>query len=108
MTSGRRWRPPTLAGRVGRATTTPAATAWQLSDNIRSVLKRADRDIVYVALGSGNTRQAMIIMLKIAVQQRLTLPESLISELDKWLRGYADDRAEEPIHCLLEQARSIR
>jgi len=83
-------------------TVTPEATlAWALADAVSGCFAAPDHLGIYIALGAGESYEAIEQMLDIAVCRRHPLPATLIGALAAWLDCYVGNEQEPRIRSLL-------
>lgn len=78
-----------------------AQLAWLLVDAVGSCLSGDERTRFFVQLGSGESRLALEGILSAIVDSRAKLPVAVLSELTRWLRGYAGSPIEPRLQQLL-------
>jgi hypothetical protein len=64
--------------------------AWTLAASAKDHLDTAERNLIYVALGSGDTYSAIRRLISVAVRERVPLPQNLIDALQDWNSAHHD------------------
>jgi hypothetical protein len=80
--------------------------AWALARAESPGLKRADRNLIYAEIGSGETYSAIVRLLINAVRRGLPLPTDVVSDARRWVSGYLGTPDEPRLRRLLEDVQS--
>ena len=64
------------------------AVAWALAAAARTHLSRADADRIYIAIGIGETFEAIDALLTAIAQHRVPLGHDVVSTVASWLDCY--------------------
>jgi hypothetical protein len=75
--------------------------AWELADEIGSLLADRERAQLYATIGAGHSFTAIETLLQIIARQRLTLSFELVAKIADWLDAYAHSDDAPRLHELL-------
>jgi hypothetical protein len=64
--------------------------AWTLAASVKDHLDAQERNLIYMALGSGDTYSAIRGLISAAVRERVWLPRNLINALLDWQSAHDD------------------
>jgi len=79
--------------------------AWALAEAAKPHLSTAERDDVYVAIGTGENFAAIRQLITWIVAKRIALPGVLLEWCTTWLRDYVGHEDEHHLHHLIEYIR---
>jgi hypothetical protein len=82
--------------------------AWSLADATQVWLTDHDRTMMFVELGCGEHHLAIERILSAVMSNGMTLPETTLESLTRWLDGYANGLEESGLRTMVTAARSHR
>ena len=79
------------------------ALAWELVAAARPHLSRAEADHIYIAIGIGETFDAIDALITAIARERIPVGEALAATVSAWLDCYLGQNAEPRLHQLIAE-----
>lgn len=80
------------------------AVAWELAAVARPHLNRVDADRIYIAIGVGDTFEAIDALLTVIARDRIPLDRDVVAAVVSWLDCYRGQEAAARLRRLLAEA----
>lgn len=80
-----------------------ADLAWQVAAEITTHLTRDEKSAVYLTIGCDDILKAIVDMLTLAQNSRISLSNKTLGSITRWLDGYIGSAEEPVIRKLLTQ-----
>jgi hypothetical protein len=77
--------------------------AWALADAAKPYLNAAERSVVYVSIGIGETFAAIKGLMTSAAGKRIALPVDVVQRCHRWLDVHIGHEDQEYLRALVEQ-----
>lgn len=78
--------------------------AWELAGAARPYLNRVDADRIYIAIGVGDTFEAIDALLTAIARDRIPLDRDVVATVVSWLDRYHGQEAAARLRRLLAEA----
>lgn len=83
------------------------AVAWELAATAHPHLNRVDADRIYIAIGVGDTFEAIEALLAVIARDRIPLSHDLAGVVASWLDCYRGQAAEPRLRGLLADVNRV-
>lgn len=83
------------------------AVAWELAAAAHSYLSRIDADRIYIAIGIGDTFEAIDALITTIVRGDIPLGPDLVATVADWLDCYRGQDAEQRLRQLLDEVKHV-
>lgn len=83
-----------------------SALAWELAATAHPYLSRVDADRIYIALGIGETFDAIDALITAIARNHIPLRDDLVATTATWLDCYLGQNAEPRLRQLLAEVRT--
>jgi hypothetical protein len=100
---------------VSKPSKTPArkapddtALAWELAAAARPHMSRAEADHIYIAIGIGETFDAIDALITAIARERIPVGQALAATVSAWLDCYLGQSAEPRLRDLIAEVKTYR